>query len=354
MDIWDWVYEVEEKLRENGNEKLADYIDSLPSDTVNSRHEKLDNYVKEAIELARQEGLNWVELFLRHWYLQSKILHRHEPKDMIKEAVSLLEFSSRDENRDCPQSICVVQDLASCYGIFDGPGYVEERLAAASENLQRINPNWPCYKCLAAEYADALYDAKRFDECLAFLKKIDKNLVDAGLGKNTSNLLLTKVQVFAVTSKSKKARKLVKNVYNWGGGSSFAFSVTMTKTFIEVHDKQYQKAFELLPTFDETKESPEELHMWAEIRYHCLLNLAEYQNAENIQQLYKLALDMEHRGTYRQAFDVYGWVIELIKSCKNCRSELSVADILAKMTDLKTMLNKDFGATEKLKELSSL
>jgi tetratricopeptide (TPR) repeat protein len=354
MDIWGWVYEAETKLRENGNEKLADYMDSLPSDTVNSEHDKLDNYVKEAIELARQEGLNWVELFLRHWYLQSKILHRHEPKDMIKEAVSLLEFSSRDDNRDCPQSMCVVQDLGSCYGIFDGPGYVEERLAVASESLQKINPDWPCYSCIAAEYADALYDAKRFDECLTFLKKIDQDYVDASLAKDTSGLLLTKVQVFAVTNKSEKARKLVKNVSSWSGGSSFAFSVTMTKAFIEVHDKQYQKAFELLPTFAEAKESPEEFHMWAEIKYYCILNLSEIQTADNIQQLYELALDMERRGAYRQAFDVFGWVIELIKFCKSCQSDLSVTDILAKMTKLKSLLNKDLGATARIDALSCL
>ena len=273
---------------------------------------------------------------------------------MIKEAVSLLEFSSRDDNRDCPQSMCVVQDLASCYGIFDGAGYVEERLAVASESLQKINPNWPCYSCIAAEYADALYDAKRFDECLTFLKKIDQDYVDAGLAKDTSGLLLTKVQVFAVTSQSEKARKLVKNVSSWSGGSSFALSVTMTKAFIEVHDQQYQKALELLPTFDEAKESPEEFHMWAEIRYHCILNLSEIQNADNIQQLYELALDMERRGVYRQTFDVFGWVIELIKFCKSSQSDISVTDILAKMTKLKKMLNKDLGATERIEELSCL
>jgi len=63
---------------------------------------------------------------------------------------------------------------------------------------------------------------------------------------------------------------------------------------------------------------------------------------------------MEHRGAYRQAFDVYGWVIELIKLCKSCQSDISVTDILAKMTNLKNMLNQDLGATARIEELSSL
>ena len=47
-----------------------------------------------------------------------------------------IEFANRDETRECPQSVCVTQDLAGCYAKLDGPGYAQERLDVARETLE--------------------------------------------------------------------------------------------------------------------------------------------------------------------------------------------------------------------------
>ena len=95
-----------------------------------------------ALALVRAQKHPWAEVYVRHWYMQSKILHRHEVQDTLSDAVDLLEFANRPETRDCPQSVCVTQDLACAYADIDGPGYARERLAVAAETLGPPPPTY--------------------------------------------------------------------------------------------------------------------------------------------------------------------------------------------------------------------
>jgi tetratricopeptide (TPR) repeat protein len=158
MDIWKWVNEAEKKLRKDGHARLAELVDRLPTEVCNDRHERVDAIYPEAIALAKSLGENghpWLEVFLRHWSLQSRILHRMEGT-ALGEAVSLVDFAHREATRDCPQGVCAVQDLCACYGFVDGAGFAEERLDVARETLARIDESWPCFTCISSEYASAL------------------------------------------------------------------------------------------------------------------------------------------------------------------------------------------------------
>ncbi len=168
MDIWAWINEAESALRESGQGRLAELVDKLPEYTCDNRHAQVDAIYPEALALARASGRPWLEVFVRHWNLQSRILHRYEVANWMEEAVSLIEFAHRPDNRDCPQAVCVTQDLVSCYGNIDGPGYTEERLQATEETLARIDPSWPCWTCISSEHAEALIDDERHAEALAF------------------------------------------------------------------------------------------------------------------------------------------------------------------------------------------
>ncbi len=234
MNIWDWVGDMYDELIDMGQHELCDYMWEMPSDCCDGRHEQLDNYAEHAIAMAKELKLNWVEIFLRHWRLQSKILHRAEPKEMVKEAVSLLEFAHRPENKDCPQSMCVVQDLASCYAYFDGPGFAEERMAVAEENLNKINPEWPCYVCIASEYADALYDLGDFQGCLKYLDQLDQNMQAYGMAKDRGHLLLKRVKNTAELGAFEQARNLHQKIVNSGGGETFDLEIAINKSLIEV------------------------------------------------------------------------------------------------------------------------
>lgn len=343
MNMWSWLWEIDDELRDNGHDALADYIDAIPSDTCNGRHDKVDLYADEAIALARAAGLGWVEVFLRHWKLQSNVLHRARPKEMIKEAVILLEISSREENQGCPQSVCAVQDLANCYGCFDGPGYVEERLAVASENIVKINPGWECYICIANEYASALYDAERLDVCLDYLDQIDKDLVAYGKGKDTGHLLLIKVKALADQGCFEKARKLAKNARNYGGGASFKVLAKIYKSYVEAKAGEFQKATKLLPSIKTAMNSPASMDMWSDVMYMAMSNDESFRTEKNIKCLRMVAKDMLERGTFRHAFNLNAQIIDLVL---NFDFDVSVDDLLSEMNDIKKMLHRDMGASD--------
>ena len=180
MNIWDWVHDVARSLQDSGETRLANALFQVPEDGNESRHDQVDGLVPEALATARALRLPWVELYLRHWHLQSRVARRRQGEVALGEAVALLEFAHREETAGCPQSVCAVQDFVICHGAVDGPGYVPERLAVLTETLGRIDPSWTCYDCLTTEYADALLDDGRAQDALAYLREQHARIKAAG------------------------------------------------------------------------------------------------------------------------------------------------------------------------------
>ena len=171
MDIWAWVSTLQNDLREAGQGRVADLMDSIPDDTFNSRPERVLAALPEAIAAARALKNPWLEVFFRHWGLNNRLSNLAEGEVALPEAVSLIEFAHREGHIDCPQSVCVTQDIAICYGNIDGPGWAPDILAVCEETLARINPSWPCFCCISREYAEALLDAGRPAEAVSFLAR---------------------------------------------------------------------------------------------------------------------------------------------------------------------------------------
>lgn len=169
MDVWRWIHKREKTLVQEGEHRLVTLLDALPERVVNMRHAEVDAIVPEALALVRSRNDPWLEVFVRHWELQSKVFQRREGERALGAAVALVEFSHRDETRACPQSVCSVQDLAACYGIVDGPGWAPERLEVSNETLARIDPTWACFDCISSEYADALRDRGDAEGSLRFI-----------------------------------------------------------------------------------------------------------------------------------------------------------------------------------------
>ena len=172
MDIWGWVYDAQVSLRKNGHDRLAQIVDELPPLVVEGNHEQAEAIVPEGLALARQLDHPWLEVFLRHWLAQSRILHRHDVTRGMDEVIRLLDFAHEERTRDCPQSVCVVQDVCSAYGALDGPGYMRERLAVSSEAMARIDSSWSCFECIGTEHAEALIDGGRFEEAERFCRDL--------------------------------------------------------------------------------------------------------------------------------------------------------------------------------------
>lgn len=209
MNIWAWVYDKQEQLRERGHHRLATIMDDLPTAVCDMRHEQAEAMVPEGLALAKDLEEPWVEIFLRHWLMQSRVLHRYQGRDNLEGCVSLLEFSHRPGNRECPQSMCVVQDFANCYGVTDGPGYATERLSVTDEALGRIDPSWPCFECISLEKAGALQDDGRLEDAVAFIDAQLEAATAADVVRSHDKMFKTKAHCLVQLGRGEEALSLL-------------------------------------------------------------------------------------------------------------------------------------------------
>lgn len=180
MDIFQWIEDLSDELREAGQYRVVELINRIPHELHENHPERVEAMLPEALAAARALQHPWLEVFFRHWGLQNRMRNLAEGEKALPEAVSLLEFAHRDDTQQCPQSVCVTQDIAICYGNVDGPGWVAERLALSEETLARIEPSRNCYDCISREYALALIDGDRAGEAVAYLQRQADNMLRDG------------------------------------------------------------------------------------------------------------------------------------------------------------------------------
>lgn len=176
MDIWNWVNKLEDDLKEAGQGEAARIIDRFTDDVAELNIDKADALFPEVLALSRSLKNPWLEVFVRHWHLRNRVGSRLEGESALATSVELFEFAHRPETMECPQSVCVTQDLSGCYANIDGPGWVDERIAVCEETLARIDASWNCFHCLSCEYAEALLDDDRPDDALAFLQQQEEKI----------------------------------------------------------------------------------------------------------------------------------------------------------------------------------
>jgi hypothetical protein len=264
VDIWKWVSDTQEDLTHQGHHRLAHLMELLSFYTVTENHVQVDAMVPEALALARSLKKPWIEVFIRHWHLQSRVLHRYDVTDILPEAVSLLEFAHHEETRDCPQSICVVQDLTNCCGTADGPGYAEERLAVAKETLAKIDVTWPCFICISAEYASALVDGKRYEEALTFLKQQAHALLLAN--QYEAHLMLRDREIEALVRLQRYEDAYAINQLACGRNESKSdrLSTAIAEACITAYLGRYEEGKQALPDFATIATTPSYYLDWAE------------------------------------------------------------------------------------------
>lgn len=252
MNIWAWVYDKQKQLRERGHVRLATIIDELPTAVCDMRHEQAEAMVPEGLALARDLEEPWVEIFLRHWLMQSRVLHRYQGRDNLEGCVALLEFSHRPGNRECPQSMCVVQDFANCYGVTDGPGYADERLSVTEEALGRINPAWPCFECISLEKAGALRDAGRPEDAIAFIDAQLAAATAADVARSHDKMFKNKARCLIQLGKAEEALTLLRSAPpNRASGESgqVDYKIAMAEALCAVG--QTEDAQRTLPPLDD-------------------------------------------------------------------------------------------------------
>ncbi len=256
MDIWAWVNERIRMLKSE-DRRLAQLIYRLPTAVVDNQHEQADNLAAEALALARGRGDVWLEIFIRHWRLQSLVFKRLNVKEGLPEAVSLLERAHREDAQGCPQSVCASQDLCAVYGQADGPGYAEERLKVAHETLSRIDPSWPCWRCITGEAASAYLDQERPQKALDYIdEQFAATLkVDQSASRDEYRGSITR----ALTDLGRFDEALRFNDQAKGPdqGAHFQVEKRLDRAWILCKLQRLKEAQRALPSWEELKDTPD-------------------------------------------------------------------------------------------------
>ncbi|EDN70408.1 conserved hypothetical protein [Beggiatoa sp. PS] len=311
MDIWQWVQDTQKQLIEQGNNRLVSCIHLLPHYSVEENHEQLDAVVPEALALARAEKKPWLEVFIRHWNLQSRVAHRYQVSEMLPEAVSALEFANRDETRDCPQSICAVQDLTICYELADGPGYAEESLSVAKEALEKIDSDWACFTCISGEYAAALLNNQQHEEAIAFLEKQFQTLLAANRYDRRFSLRSTWVQALIELQRYEEAYTFNKEAVSLGGGKGFELEKSIDEARTLAYLGRYQEAQLALPDFEQIIKTLQHSFRWAETT-RLLVNANQLPNDWQLNAKFQwMCEQLSQQGVIRKAFTITLWQAEL-------------------------------------------
>ncbi|MDM8559929.1 hypothetical protein [Candidatus Parabeggiatoa sp. HSG14] len=352
MDIWKWVYETQKELIQKGqsHERLAYLIYKLPSHTVDEEHIQVDALVPEALALARATKNPWLEVFIRHWNLQSKIAHRSEVTDMLPEAVSLLEFANREETRDCPQSICSVQDLTICYDRTDGPAYVEERLAAAKEALAKIDATWACFTCISSEYAGALVDGKQYEEALNFMEQQTQALLLANQYEDRFDLRGNWVEALINLERYEEAHTFNQDALKMIHSKSRQLMQRIDETRILAYLDRYEEAQEMLPDFTAIAATSSHYISWADAT-QLLVKASFIPNDWHLNAKFQqMRNKLSHQGVIRQAFTITLWQAEFALK----RNRLSTAKRCCdKAKSLISRLRKPLDAPQLLEDILS-
>ncbi|MEM7217820.1 MAG: hypothetical protein AAF515_05605 [Pseudomonadota bacterium] len=297
MNIWNWVDATHTELVD-GESRLASMLYDIPHYTCNNEHERTEALLPEAIASARRLELPWVELFFRHWRLQSRVLHRSEAKQNLLEAVELLDFAHQSDTEDCPQSICVVQDLAICYALTDGPGYAEERLDVAAEALSKITPDWSCFVCITTELVNALLDQGNYSEALEELQRAQHRL-----RKTEGKLKLQAARALLALGDPEAAFREVESAGdNPGAGDDYVEEKALHRAWCLAALGRSREAEAELPDLKTVLKTAAHYIYWLETAE--LLVAAEHwrNDFELNETVSKMAETLEQFGCYRRAF----------------------------------------------------
>lgn len=155
MSIWQWV--------DNYHHQAYDAQDAERLRLVElfyaaNRAEDVDPHwqlslLDEGIALSRQMAEPWWELCFIHLRLLTLMADKGEYSQALEEAVQATVAARKPAMRDCPQRVCVHEDLIRAYMGIDPIGYAPQIEQALAYMEQEVSPNVECYHCLLGKRA---------------------------------------------------------------------------------------------------------------------------------------------------------------------------------------------------------
>ena len=168
MGAYDWVFGLCRQLWQNDEDEVADAIIDMSGHAANADIDALEAIYPVVMAYAREKDIPWLELYARHTRQQAYLNNGYKAGTILPDVVETLAMTARDDMRECPQSICAIQDLSICYAAIDAPGYAEARMAALDEVMPGLDPHLGCASCLLSEKLNALCSLHRYQEALDF------------------------------------------------------------------------------------------------------------------------------------------------------------------------------------------
>lgn len=302
MDIWSWVYTHVKEVREQDPE-LADQLLDLSEWTCDGLHGRLDAALPAVVARVRALKRPWLEVYARHWGLQSRILHRQDARfDALRDAVDLVERAHRPDAEDCPQSVCATQDLCAAYGVLDGAGHAEARIAAATETLDRIDANWPCFQCIHGELTSALLDKGAYDEALAQIDAAEQAIREVGAH---GDLKRSRSETLICLGRPGDALEVIRAYDPGGAGASGQLSKSLRIAHALVRLGRIEDALTELPSAADLGDEVEHFVEWMQVMRLLVADHGRELEPPLVQavnaMLHKLSLHCAHRDTLTHA-----------------------------------------------------
>ncbi|TNE48260.1 MAG: hypothetical protein EP343_16745 [Deltaproteobacteria bacterium] len=350
MDIWRWLDDVYNEFKDD-NPRLVWMLFRLPSFIVDNDHEMVDSLMPEALALARESKNPWIEVFLRHWDMQSRILHRSLIKEALPEAIDLLERAHRDDAIQCPQTICVSQDVCVAYGRADGPGYSNERMQVASETLGRINPKWPCWRCISCEYANALLDQERYEEALDFTEQQFAAMEKVRGETNVYGFRNQYVESYIGLGRLEEALEFNKNAEYEALGDGFLVEKRIDQSRILSMLGRWEEAVEQMPDWYEVEGTQSDYYSWCDAaQWLALGGHWPPSLGSPLPHFFFSYKQLFSQGVLRQSIHIAHWAAEI---CLQKRAFVLVDLIVRDIQNMMKELDKVLDAKDNLVQLKA-
>ncbi|CAM2070460.1 hypothetical protein SCOR_34115 [Sulfidibacter corallicola] len=267
MDIWAWLRNEEEVLRRRGAHRLANLIFAVPQWVRANQIDRVRQTLSEAILLARQEKNPWLELYFRHWLMQGVVIRQFNVAEHMTEVIRLMEFAHREETRDCPQAICVVQDVCWAYDIRDHLGFAPDRARVAAEALARIDASWPCFTCIGSELISALRDAGQVALAQSELSRLEALAASNGQGSGAPTFAIDTFWNMVALGRFREAWQLNEAHEASEPDAWFSIAKEIRRARCLVGLDRVETASEVLPEFCRIASLVELYPTWMEVRY---------------------------------------------------------------------------------------
>lgn len=180
MDIWQWYNQYENDMNAAGQPYITDRLNELMYSIGDVKAEVSEALLPEARALVKTAKNPWLEVLIGHWEMRHRLGIMGEGEKALGDVVRFFERAHQPDAIDCPQSVCVTQDLSDCYGNMDGPGWADERIAVCQETMARITPLWNCFQCLSDEQFYAMIDKGEAPQALDYIRAQMQKVRDAG------------------------------------------------------------------------------------------------------------------------------------------------------------------------------